>query len=133
MRSTLSVKLKLLLGTSKSAAFFTVANAVIYGTWLAVYTVCTGIRASLFSQAQSRMALAGQMDYIVTVSSPVFGVLKAFLYLLPVFALIWAVVIKKEEGRNVLCDRKLVAFALAAILGTAFAALLDIGKIGMLF
>ncbi len=133
MRGLSKNRIKLLLGTSRSAAFFTLLNLFVYGAWIITYIACTMLRASLFAQAQSQMAMQGQFTYTVTVSSPVFGLLKFLLYILPVLALIWAFVIRKQDRKAIICDKKLIIAALVVMLVSAFAALADIGKIGLIF
>ena len=133
MRGISKNRIKLLLGTSKPASVLTLLNLGVYGVWLVLYIVCTMIRASLFSQAQSQMAMSGQTQYTVTVSSPLFTALKFILYLLPVFALVWALVIRNEDKKEVICDKKLIIAALAVIICAAFTAFIDIGKLGLIF
>ena len=126
-------RIKLMLGTSKPAAVLTLINLFVYAIWLIIYIVCTFIRASLFSQAQAQMALQGQYNYTVTVSSPVFVFLKVMLYVLPVLALAWAIVINRADKKNILCDKKLIIVALAVVVCAAFTAFVDIGRLGLIF
>lgn len=126
-------RIRLMLGTSKPTAVLTLVNLIVYGVWLVLYIICTMIRASLFDQAQSQMMMQGQYQYTVTVSSPLFTVLKVILYMLPVLALAWAVVLNREDKKAVICDKKLIIATLAVIGVAAFTAFIDIGKIGLIF
>lgn len=131
--SNIKNRIKLMLGTSRPAAVFTLLNLILYGGWMIAYIVCTYIRAFVFSQAQTKMAMQGQLQYTVTVSSPVFTVLKIMLYLLPVFALAWAVIIKTEDKKAILCSKKLIIAALVVVICAAFTAFIDIGRTGLIF
>lgn len=126
-------RLKILFGTSKPATVLTLVNFSVYGAWLIIYIVCTFIRASLFTQAQTRMAMQGQYQYTITVSSPVFAVLRVVLYILPVLALAWAIVVNREDKKAVICDKKVLIATLAVVISAAFTAFIDIGKMGLIF
>lgn len=126
-------RLKILFGTSKPSTVLTLVNLGVYGAWLVAYIICTFVRASLFSQAQTRMAMQGQYQYTVTVSSPVFTALRVILYALPVLAVAWAIVINREDKKAVICDKKLLIATLVVVLCAAFTAFIDIGKLGLIF
>ena len=126
-------RLKILFGTSTPATVLTLVNLGVYGVWLLTYIICTFIRASLFSQAQTQMAMQGQYQYTVTVSSPLFTVLRVILYALPVLSVVWAIVLNREDKKSVICDKKLLIATLVVVICAAFTAFIDIGKLGLIF
>lgn len=96
-------------GDSRFLFVFSLVNFFLYAVWFASYVICLMLRSSAFNSAQASMALSGQMNYTVEVTSPFFGVLRVFLYVLPVFIIVWLVALKIcDKKRMTLCDNKII-------------------------
>lgn len=96
-------------GDSGFLFVFSLINFFLYGVWFVAYIICLMLRASAFSSAQSTMALSGQMNYTVEVSSPFFAVLRVILYVLPAFIIAWLIALKVcDHKRMELCDNKII-------------------------
>ena len=96
-------------GDSGFLFVFSLINFFLYVVWFVAYIICLMLRASAFSSAQSTMALSGQMNYTVEVSSPFFAVLRVILYVLPAFIIAWLIALKVcDHKRMELCDNKII-------------------------
>ena len=67
----------------------TLLNLGLYGGWLIAYFISLAVRSMMFTSAQAEMAMQGVAAYSVTISSPVFTVLKLLIYAMPVVVLLW--------------------------------------------
>lgn len=121
------------LGESLSVKILTLVNILLYGGWFITYVICTIVRASIFDSAVTQMAARGQTEYVITVSSPVFTVLKVIIGILPVLSILWAVFIRIEDGKKNICDKKIIFAGLGIVLLAAFTAALDASRLGIIF
>lgn len=129
-------KISIIQEKGDSKAFFVVSliNGIIYTVWFFIYIVCLILRSYAFNTAQNTMALGGYSAYTIEVSSPVFGVLKFFVFLLPVIMLIWTVMLKVCDSKNkTLCDKWIIIATIVADALCAFAVTLDITTLHMIF
>lgn len=67
----------------------TLLNLGLYGGWLIAYFISLAVRSMMFTSAQAEMTMQGVAAYSVTISSPVFTVLKLLIYAMPVVVLLW--------------------------------------------
>lgn len=102
-------RLNIRRGDSGFLFVFSLVNFFLYGAWIIAYVICMMLRSSAFNSAQASMALSGQVNYTVEVTSPMFGVLRAVLYALPVFIAVWLVaLVICDKKRMLLCDNKII-------------------------
>ena len=86
------------------------------------YMITHVARTSLFTSAETAMAAQNVTVYSVTFESPLTGLLKIVMYLLPVFDLIWTFKFRKTDKKAVGYNRKTVIVCLCLIaLGLAVA------------
>lgn len=119
-----------------STFFFVLSavNAVLFAVWDIAYIVCIFLRNAAFSTAQTNMALSGQAEYTVEITSPFFGVLKAFAFVLPLLLSVWTVVLYVIDRKNKeLADNRLIFTAFGADIFAAILCALDITAIRMIF
>ncbi len=121
-------------GDSRFFFILSLINTAIFAVWDIVYILCTMLRNAAFSTAQTNMALTGQSVYTVEVTSPVFGILKAVVFSLPVILAVWTAALFITERKNKeLCSTVLIiaAFAFDALAAILCAA--DIAALNMIF
>ena len=127
-------KIQIKSGDSKFFFILSLINGGLYAAWFIAYIVCTILRNSAFNSAKTSMALGGYTTYTVEVTSPMFGVLRAIAYVLPVILLVWIAVLFVLDRKNVkLCDNKLVVAVFGADVLTALVCALDIASLHMIF
>ena len=121
-------------GGSKGFFILSLINGGFYAVWAIAYIVCTILRASAFSSAQSSMAIGGYSVYTLEVTSPMFAVLRVLVYTLPLVLAVWI-------GWLALCDKKrhtlpssaLVVGVFGADVISALLCTLDITTLHMIF
>ncbi len=127
-------RLNLKKGDSRALFILSLVNFLIYAVWFVAYIVCLMLRASAFSSAQASMAISGQTNYTVEVTSPFFGVLRFFIYLLPVLLLAWLVaLLVADKKKKDLCDSKIIVAVFGIDTVCAVMTALDIFSAHMLF
>ena len=107
-------------GKSRSSFFTTLLNLGLYAGWTVLYFVCLVVRSMMFASAQSQMAAQGVVNYSLSISSPLFTVLKILIYAMPVVILLWMRgVLKADKKELPQVDRRLqiAAFAVDVIAG----------------
>ena len=98
----------------------TLLNLGLYGGWLVAYFISLGVRSAMFTSAQAEMAMQGVANYSVTISSPVFFVLKLLMYAMPAVLLLWMKGVLSADKKGLEPpDRKwlIAAFAVDLIAG----------------
>lgn len=127
-------RLNLRKGDSRMLFVLSLVNFITYAVWFAAYIICLILRASAFNSAQASMAISGQTTYTVEVTSPFFGVLRFFIYLLPVILLIWTVILTvTDRKRKELCDNKIIIAVFGIDAVCAITAAVDIMAAHMIF
>ncbi len=127
-------RLTLKKGDSRFFFVLSIINSVLFTVWDIAYIVCIFLRNAAFSTAQTNMALSGQTEYTVEVTSPFFAVLRFFAYILPVMLCVWTVVLYVIDRKNKkLADTKLIFTAFGADIFAAILCALDITAIHMIF
>ena len=76
-------------GQSRFSFVTTWINLALYAGWTVMYFVCLSVRSVMFTSTQTEMAMQGVASYSVSISSPLFTVLKILIYLMPVVVLLW--------------------------------------------
>ncbi len=121
-------------GDSKLFYASSLISGAFYVVWLVSYIVCLILRSAAFNSAQSSMALGGYSTYTVEVTSPFFGVLEFFAFLIPVLLAVWTVMLFVFDRKGYkLCNNVLIYIVYGA--GTLCAVLcaLDIAVAHMIF
>ena len=121
-------------GDSRFFFIFSIVNTGLFAVWDVAYIVCIFLRNAAFSTAQTNMAITGQTEYTVEVTSPFFPVLRIVVYLLPVVLAVWTAVLYALDRKNKeLTDNKLIFAAFGADILAAILCALDITAIHMIF
>ena len=114
-------------GKSRFSFVTTVINLVLYGGWSVLYFICLSVRSAMFNSAQVEMAAQGVQNYSVTISSPMFTVLKIMIYAMPVVLLLWMGGVLSAEKKQVpQLDKKLLIAAFAVDLLAGFIVIFDV-------
>ena len=114
-------------GKSRFSFLTTALNLGIYAGWTVMYFVCLTVRSLMFTGTQTEMAAQGVENYSVTISSPLFIVLKILVYAMPAVLLLWMRGVLSAEKRNVpQPDKKLLVAAFAADLIAGFIIVFDV-------
>lgn len=121
-------------GDSSLLFALSIINAALFTVWDIAYIVCIFLRNAAFATAQTNMALSGQAEYTVEVTSPFFPVLVAVAYVLPVLLGVWTVILYVTDRKNKeLTDNKLIFTVFGADILAAVLCALDITAIHMIF
>ena len=123
-----------LFGESRFLSVLSLLSGVAGVSWLLLYVGMLIQRDSLFTQAVEAMSVQGRYEYSVTFSSPVLGVLRVMLYLVPVVALIWSVTVAAVSKRGKSLGKKAVLIAvLAVFVVVGLVAVFDVFAAGLVF
>ena len=121
-------------GKSRFSFVTTVINIALYGGWSVLYFVCLAVRSMLFTGAQAEMASQGVAVYSVSISSPLFTVLKILIYAMPVVLLLWMRgVLSAEKKQLPQLDKKLLIAAFAADLLAGIIVIFDVLAARLIF
>ena len=105
----------------------TLLNLGLYGGWLIAYFISLAVRSMMFTSAQAEMAMQGVAAYSVTISSPVFTVLKLLIYVMPVVVLLWMRGVLSADKKGLEPpDKKWLIAAFAADLTVGFVVVFDV-------
>ena len=121
-------------GDSRFFFVLTIINAAVFTVWNAAYFINAFLREAAFATAQANMALTGQSEYTLMVSSPAYGFLKAVVYILPVILILWTAffVVTERKGKE-LCSGLLILWAFASDALAAILCAVDIASLKMIF
>ncbi|MBQ6897421.1 MAG: hypothetical protein IJN70_00450 [Clostridia bacterium] len=121
-------------GDSRFFFVLSIINSVLFAVWDIAYIVCIFLRNSAIATAQTNMALSGQAEYTVEVTSPFFPVLRVLVYILPVMLGLWTVMLHLTDRKDKeLADNKLIFTAFGADILAAVLCAIDITALHMLF
>ncbi len=121
-------------GKSRFSFVTTVLNLAVYGVWTVLYFVCLTVRSMMFTGAQAEMASQGVTNYSVTISSPLFTVLKIMVYAMPVILLLWMRGVLSAEKRELpQINKKLLIAAFAVDLLVGFIVIFDVLAAKLIF
>lgn len=107
-------------GKSRFSFVTSLLNLITYGGWTVLYFVCLSVRSVMFNSTQAEMAMQGVANYSVSISSPLFTVLKVLVYLMPVVVLLWMKGVLSADKKGLpQVDRRLLiaAFAVDLLVG----------------
>ncbi|MBQ6118729.1 MAG: hypothetical protein IJK98_05820 [Clostridia bacterium] len=114
-------------GKSRFSFVTTLLNLGLYGGWTVLYFVCLTVRSMMFTGTQAEMASQGVLNYSVTISSPLFTVLKIMIYAMPVVLFLWMRGVLSAEKKQVpQLDKKLLIAAFAVDLLAGFIVIFDV-------
>ena len=121
-------------GDSTVLFVLTIINAAVFAVWDAAYIICALLRDAAFTTTQTNMQLTGQAEYVITIDSPAYAVLKTVIYVLPVILVAWstALVICERKNRKLCSGWFLIATFAADFLAAIFCAA-DIVTLNMIF
>lgn len=121
-------------GDSRFFFVLSIINSVLFAVWDIAYIICIFLRNSAIATAQTNMALSGQAEYTVEVTSPFFPVLRVLVYLLPAMLGLWTVMLHLTDRKNKeLADNKLIFTAFGADILAAVLCAIDITALHMIF
>ena len=121
-----------LFSTKKNFAVFTVIAGAINILWEFLYFVTLANRSIVMSATESTLISQGQTSYTIIFESPMIGLLKFFMFLLPLFAVIWAILFKKADAKKYYYNRKIVIFFLCLIALAMIVAVVDLTALHLL-
>ena len=121
-------------GDSKLFYITSLVSGIFYIVWFVTYIICLILRSAAFNSAQSSMALGGYAMYTVEVTSPFFGILEFFAFLIPVLLTVWTVMLFAFSHRGYkLCNNVLIYTVYASGVLCALLCALDIAAAHMIF
>ena len=121
-------------GDSRFFFVLSIINSVLFAVWDIAYIICIFLRNSAIATAQTNMALSGQAEYTVEVTSPFFPVLRVLVYILPVMLGLWTVMLHLTDRKDKeLADNKLIFTAFGADILAAVLCAIDITALHMIF
>ncbi len=127
-------RIGVMFGTDRFHNFMTAVCVIVGIVWIITYVVCVICRDSMMSQAVSDLAQRGAEEYRLVISSPMFTVLKFFMFLLPPTSILWMVsTVAADRKGKLICEKKLLFTALACIAAASFVAVIDLAKVHMIF
>ena len=114
-------------GKSRFSFVTTLLNLGLYAGWTVLYFVSLSVRSVMFTSAQAEMASQGVVNYTLSISSPLFTVLKILMYAMPVVILLWAKGVLSADKKDLpQVDRRLLITAFAVDLLAGFIAVYDV-------
>lgn len=121
-------------GDSRFFFVLSIINAAVFAVWDMAYIICLFLRNSAIATAQTNMALTGQAEYTVEVTSPFFPVLRLLVFTLPVILAVWTVLLYLTDRKNrELADTKLIFVSFGADILAAILCAVDITALHMIF
>ena len=127
-------KFQYLFGENRFLSVMSLVSSVLCIVWFLLYCWSLLERSNMFEEAIMTMQMQGQTSYVVNYTSPMIGVLKAFLYLLPALAIVWmAAVVSASKKNQYIGSRKIIFTVIGLIFFVGVMALFDLGKAGLLF
>ena len=121
-------------GDSRFFFVLSIINSVLFAVWDIAYIICIFLRNSAIATAQTNMALSGQAEYTVEVTSPFFPVLRVIVYILPLMLGLWTVMLHLTDRKDKeLADNKLIFTAFGADILAAVLCAIDITALHMIF
>lgn len=121
-----------LISTKKNFAVFTVIAGLIHILWNFLYFITLANRNIVMSATESSLISQGQTNYTITFESPLIGLLKFFMFLLPVFAVVWALLFKKADSKKYYYNKKTVIVFLCLIALAMLIAVIDLTALHLL-
>jgi hypothetical protein len=121
-----------LISTKKNFAVFTVIAGILDILWEFLYFVTIANREIVMGTTESTLRSQGQTAYTIIFESPLIGLLKVMMFLLPVFAVIWAILFKKADSKKYYYNRKTVIFFLCLIALAMLIAVIDLTALHLL-
>ncbi|MBQ6066433.1 MAG: hypothetical protein IJK89_06390 [Clostridia bacterium] len=113
-------------GQSRFSFVTTWINLALYAGWTVLYFVCLSVRSVMFTSTQTEMAMQGVANYSLSISSPLFTVLKILIYLMPVVVLLWMKGVLGADKKGLApVDKRLLIAAFAADLTAGVVVIFD--------
>ena len=121
-------------GKSRFSFATTLLNLGLYAGWIVLYFVSLAVRSVMFTSAQTQMAAQGVVNYSLSISSPLFTVLKILIYAMPVVVLLWMRgVLKADKKELPQVDRRLLIAAFAVDVAAGVIAVFDVMAAQLIF
>ena len=121
-------------GDSRFFFVLSIINVAVFAVWDMAYIICLFLRNSAIATAQTNMALTGQAEYTVEVTSPFCPVLRLLVFTLPVILAVWTVLLYLTDRKNrELADTKLIFASFGADILAAILCAVDITALHMIF
>ncbi len=84
------------------------------------------------SSTERALQLQGQTSYTLIFESPMLSILKVFMYLLPILAVVWTILFKKTDGKGTYYNRKIVIVFVCLIALTMLFTVIDLTSMHLL-
>ncbi len=104
-----------LFSTHIGFAVFTLVTGAFNLFWSMLYFSGLISRTVMFDTAERALLLQGTRSYVIEFSSPILTVLRVLMYLLPVLAVVWALVFRSAENKKHYYNKKTVIVFLCLI------------------
>ena len=124
--------LQRLISTKKGFTVFTLITGILNILWDFLYFVTVANRELVMGATESSLRSQGQTSYTITFESPLIGLLKVVMYLLPVFAVVWAILFKKADSRQYYYNKTTVIVMLCLIALAMFITVIDLTALHLL-
>ena len=125
-------KFRRLFSASKGFSVFTLIAAIFNILWDILYVVAGIIRSVMMSSTERTLQLQGQTSYTLIFESPMLSILKVFMYLLPILAVVWTILFKKTDSKGTYYNRKIVIVFVCLIALTMLFTVIDLTSMHLL-
>ena len=124
--------LQRLISTKKAFTVFTLITGILNILWDFLYFVTVANRELVMGATESSLRSQGQTSYTITFESPLIGLLKVVMYLLPVLAVVWAILFKRADSQKYFYNKKTVIVMLCLIALAMFLTVIDLTALHLL-
>ena len=125
-------KFRRLFSASKGFSVFTLIAAIFNILWDILYVVAGITRSVMMSNTELALQAQGQTSYTLIFESPMLSILKVFMYLLPILAVVWTILFKKTDGKGTYYNRKIVIVFVCLIALTMLFTVIDLTSMHLL-
>ncbi len=121
-----------LISTKKGFKVFTLIAGILNILWDFMYVMTVANRELVMGATESTLRSQGQTSYTITFESPLIGLLKVVMYLLPVLAVVWAILFKRADSQKYYYNKKIVIAVLCLIALAMFITVIDLTALHLL-
>ena len=125
-------KFRRLFSASKGFSVFTLIAAIFNILWDILYVFAGITRSVMMANTERTLQLQGQTSYTLIFESPMLSILKVFMYLLPILAVVWTILFKKTDSKGTYYNRKIVIVFVCLIALTMLFTVIDLTSMHLL-
>lgn len=103
------------LSTNKGFSVYSLIMGCVYILWNVLYAAGLILRTMEFDAAERMLLMQGQRNYTLIFDWPMLPVLKVIMYVLPVLALLWAILFKRADNKKDYYNKKTIIVLLCLI------------------